>query len=683
MDIELELFEEQTNNTVIRFQNQPQNYSDDVSLYPVYADHGNHFYSIRIKAKEPMDQYKIEVFINNEKVEIKHKDQNKKEIRLGGNDRNVFELICAVTDIYVEITPKGEDMQQFYSPLLIVCVKNDKELNSLRNMLEYIYDKKETLLRNKKERQTAPETEGWNLNERMLSLSQEVEVLNWICKNYEDMFRQFMDNSVKKTVGQQQEDHFYKLKNIDINTIHHIVQHPQELQCINEPVGISVNNQYYIPEKTLLSRLEFTANIYENQIIVQFLNTLVAHVQKRTSSFAPKKSEEEQKKMKKQIQVEPKTGYHPMIGILTLYRELDSEFHKKVFSKILDRLQTLQKKYKGILVQTDSYLNQMPQPTNIFLEIYHYKVIYSDIVSWFSKSMGDKVDGEDFQFCSADRIYEYYCLIRMKQELAEICKEKSELELEPKSELCFSYIDAFCEELTKQKKYSSNHIKKIKDTAKTIYTQKVYKGEMYEDIANTFVFEKKEANGDKTLEITLYYQPVVFVEFPNVADVKDIKDIQFNGIALNRKSAGENHKSNRPYYTPDFIIKVIEKGMTEAHKAQYHIFDSKWSNYLSITERPSKAASRCKDVYKKYGEEIRICFQDEPNTKCWYTEVDSCWIMQGKEDQKKRESITGIREKPELVKGIPLNANTQGGIFKLMPQNDNKLNEILGDVVKK
>lgn len=170
--------------------------------------------------------------------------------------------------------------------------------------------------------------------------------------------------------------------------------------------------------------------------------------------------------------------------------------------------------YKSALSCDFFLLRRPPEPTPIFLEVYHYRNIFESINLWFG--FGDfSIPTKNLllHFSSADIIYEHYCLLVIYDIFISL---------------------GFKEIVEKRTAYKYEAI-----TPFYVNT----------DEENTFYFE----NGE--YELTLYYQPVVYSDFRR----------ETNDISLFR--------TDKSYFTPDFIIKK-----RTATETSYGIIDAKWRN---------------------------------------------------------------------------------------------------------
>lgn len=186
----------------------------------------------------------------------------------------------------------------------------------------------------------------------------------------------------------------------------------------------------------------------------------------------------------------------------------------------------------------------MPRKTNTFCEIKPYAQVFEIIVRWFRYGEYSlEKERLILQVKTLDKLFEYYCLLRLLKLLADNGYQKANVK-EPVFK--FDYVSA------------DEHYQNEKD------------------VANTYLL----SNGEVTA--TLYYQPVISaVQFEN--DLTLFK--------TTKPPAG-----NPDYYTPDFVLKFASSEDDE----EYAIFDAKFSSRANIKKHSLP------EVIRKYSCEISV-----------------------------------------------------------------------------
>lgn len=171
-------------------------------------------------------------------------------------------------------------------------------------------------------------------------------------------------------------------------------------------------------------------------------------------------------------------------------------------------------------------MTTFPRKTSAFCEIKPYAQVFEIIVRWFQYGEYSlEKERLILQVKTLDKLFEYYCLLRLLKLLADNGYQKANVR-----EPAFKYL----------------------------YTSADGHYQNEQDVANTYLLSNNH------VMVTLYYQPV-------------ISSVRFeNNLTLYRTT---KPPSGRPdYYTPDFVLKFSSSG----HDEEYVIFDAKFSSRLNI-----------------------------------------------------------------------------------------------------
>ena len=196
-----------------------------------------------------------------------------------------------------------------------------------------------------------------------------------------------------------------------------------------------------------------------------------------------------------------------------------------------------------------------PRKTNTFCEIKPYAQVFEIIVRWFRYGEYSlEKERLILQVKTLDKLFEYYCLLRLLKLLADNGYQKANVK-EPVFK--FDYVSA------------DEHYQNEKD------------------VANTYLL----SNGEVTA--TLYYQPV-------------ISAVQFeNDLTLFRTT--KPPAGNPDYYTPDFVLKFASSEDDE----EYAIFDAKFSSRANIKKHSLP------EVIRKYSCEISAASRSSAPKMVW------------------------------------------------------------------
>lgn len=429
--------------------------------------------------------------------------------KLKNNDRPFLTCFGAVR---IEML---HNQQYYYSESIAVMVSNTDINNNVMQMIEYIYENGEKYLY--EEHQHAMIASGTKPDD-VVSLEAKIRFLDKAAAVYHDAYPALKTNpyaKLKKTTGV---DTFDKLTGVSSDTLRYVTTHAEELTPANYDTGIRFNGQYYQPNRILIEKNTYSNDVYENRIIVGFLKTIVEDIRQDI----------------RQLHQYTARLRHPAAaaGYINSMIQIFSRNEKRI-NLYIARLQNLQTRYQklyyvysNLMGISPASVRSVPQFTAVFRSMASYRQLFEVIRQWFSIGSYD-LNQEDFllTFIASDKIYEYYCLVKM-----------------------LNYLD--------------DHMKR-QTADRYLYPQR-YPGDEEVRHANTFPFTNQQ--GDR---LTLYFQPVIYGQRSAV-----------NGIRLYRNTSTTSRSegsSTGNFYTPDYLIRFESGGQT-----RYLILDAKFSTSNNI-----------------------------------------------------------------------------------------------------
>lgn len=407
-------------------------------------------------------------------------------------DKRIFLNYFGYVSFTINIKTATGDYE-FYSNYLDVAVRDNISSELIRKMINYIAENSQKYLfkeeDNIKDFVNVEKSKNKNINT-------EISMLENILFEYENNFKFFKTNSKFKLVNNYVNDDFNKLKEINKQTIQHIISNPQNLETVNYSTGIIYNKMNLQPKKTLVNINEMSFDIYENQVILGFLKYIYQSVSSKITDVESKINDKQMYSIKAEYISSSSEIYKGINNILNKY--------KVQLLLIKTKVQELYFMYKQTLKCEEIHINNIPRPSSIFMEVQHYRKLYKVIKDWFESGNYDlRNEMMILTFSEASKIYEYYILFKMNKSIIER-----------------GYY------LKESKKFTY----KLKKNAK-------YENTRYE---NTFVFQNQNT------DLTLYYQPVIYLE-PVQHD---------NKISLFRNNDLSFEGGRGQYYTPDYVIKI-------------------------------------------------------------------------------------------------------------------------------
>lgn len=509
---EMTLVSQSGSSVVLKLNNEKKQYVVEEILGVHSKVYSDAIYFIRMNSSREMAD--IDVYVNGTFVATDYRDNT---IYFCGENRNVFAGIVGLAQISLFITYQEGDTEWLYSEYTSVLIKATDTNQSLDLMLKYVYENQEDIL----QRDVQVTGMGKQFNQTFDDFWSQIVLLEEIANVYENNYGYFKANCRYRLEKVEVVDRVEKLQEIDSKTIQYISQHPEYLK--NSVDGIKYGRQYFLPSKTLMMQKRITNDIYENQVVISFLE----HISGEVTLLA--------EKIKEYIRLlhtenEYENGY--IVSSYLLYVNAI-----ETLNEFISRISDLEKQFHKLVVSYAQILNvkrinmdKRPEPTAIFMNLPQYNRIYTCILRWFGKSGYDLVNEKAMlNFMNAPSIYEVYVLIKMINHIKE-----------------FGY--------------------KLKETKMVSYPKQkswVYVNENYN---NTYIFTNEDSR------ITLYYEPVIYDE--DRTNVNGISLYRNNSISLNRETDDERQGH---YYVPDYVIKYEAEG-----RERYLICDAKFSRKSKV-----------------------------------------------------------------------------------------------------
>ncbi|WP_250229698.1 hypothetical protein [Anaeropeptidivorans aminofermentans] len=470
------------------------------------------------EGEEPLES--IDFFINDFHINT--------EILLNGNivfkneeyGNRIFSSCYGFIQISMNLSSKNHKIN-LSSPYVAVMVRKGKQNNSVRRMVEYIYKHNEDLLYQDSVRPRNISDLSKNENKSMES---RIALLKEILYYYEEYYSYFKVNSRFKTDKQDTVDSFERLQFIADRTIKYLTQHPEQLVQVNYKSGIEFNGQYYQPQKTLMAKSIYVYDIYENQIVVGFLKTLILSIDEIRVAISNmiKGFPDDEKEI---------DGY--VLSSFYIYSSTKKtlSYYQEQLNALSDKYNILFNAYSYALKVTEVQVCDVPKPTAIFLSIPQYFQIYDCIILWFKMGIYDlKRERFMLSFLKGDILYECYVLSKL-----------------------YSYFKECGYELISSYQFPYSF------AGKTLY-QNV-------ECNNTFVFSYNEQI------VTLYYQPVIYSDSFQLSNGIEI----YRNTSISYENYIDKGEAKGVYYSPDYLIK-IEKGKD----IYYLISDAKFSTISTV-----------------------------------------------------------------------------------------------------
>lgn len=415
--------------------------------------------------------------------------------------------------------------QEFFTDFLLCMSKSWEDTVNIQKMLKELiaFDDSqvnEWIFNNSNQKTENSLYEGkWN-KRAYRSLGSYIQLVEQVVTCYKTNFAYFKTQG-KHTIKQSEVLVSYeKVKRVSRDNFNWIMKNADQLTNVSHMSGIQYRGKNYLPYHVRTDSNTKSLDVYENRIIICFLYTVLLNAEQIYSEF-DKDILNEERIIAKIHGGCPKEYCAPIITVKSLH----ISFCKTLLGqlrRLIDVLQNIYNKYFTLFNFQTVVIATLPRKTSTFCEIKPYMQVFELIVRWFQYGEYSlEKERLILQVKTLDKLFEYYCLLRLLKMLADNGYQKASVK-DPVFKFNYTAVDEH------------------------------YRNE--KDVANTYVL----SNG--YILATLYYQPV-------------ISSYCFeNGITLYRTT------TQKGYYTPDFILKFASSDQDE----EYVILDAKFSSRKSI-----------------------------------------------------------------------------------------------------
>lgn len=419
--------------------------------------------------------------------------------------------------------------KEYFTDFLLCVSKSKEDVSNIQNMLQELiaFDDSQVgeWVFSDAERGTSNSLyEGkWNKH-TYKSLNSYIQLLEQVIMCYRNNYGYFKMQGKHTLQQSSMLVPYEKVKKISRDGFNWIVQNTDQLADVPYMSGIQYERKSYLPYQIKTDTSQKSWDVYENRVTIGFLYTALLNAKQIFSEFDRDVLNEERIISKIHGNF-PKEYCAPIITI----KSLQVYFGRILLGKLnnsIDTLQNLYNQYKILFDIQITALTSLPRKTRTFCEINPYAQVFEIIVRWFQYGEYSlEKERLILQVKTLDKLFEYYCLLRLLKLLADNRYQKADIK-EPVLKYDYTSTDEY------------------------------YKNE--KDVANTYML----SNG--SVAVTLYYQPV-------------ISAVQFeNNLTLYRTTKPPSDKPD--YYTPDFVLKFSSSD----HNEEYIIFDAKFSSRANI-----------------------------------------------------------------------------------------------------
>ena len=420
---------------------------------------------------------------------------------------NIFAYHMGLVELEITLQKGEEPGETWYTDLLPVLIQPSQQQENLKAMVEYIYAHQAPLLRDKAPEGTGPDSRnGFQDFLSQLTLAEE------ILQVYEENYGYFKANCRHTLETAEVVDWTEKVQTVSPHTLQYLVRHPEYLR--EAPFGIQVGDKHYLPEKLLMTQDKMSRDVYENQVVLSFLQRMLYDIGEEGKEIRALVQgldlpEADREGYQLSSQVLYANAAHMLKGFLERCDEVE------------ERLQEMFVSYRQILPVTLLDASQMPEPTEPFFRVPQYYRIYLCIHQWYQNTCRHfPRERMLLNLYENTFVFEIYCLARLLQGLRQ---------------------EGFVLEECRRKVY-------------TLGSRNLYDHSGYQN-----VYRLERGNE----ELTLFFQPVLTDQPEQGPGAIHL----YRNTTYAFKPLEEGH-----YYTPDYLLR-----WKQGNRENYLILDAKYS----------------------------------------------------------------------------------------------------------
>lgn len=398
----------------------------------------------------------------------------------------LFAYYMGLVELEITLKRKNGEQETLYSEWLPVLISPSRQQKNLKSMLETIYAHQEVLLAAKGEQKASGEAAP------VQDFRSSLQLLEDILHIYEESYGFFKANCRSALAAKEVVDWTEKVQQVNARSLRYLVQHPEYLRQSVD--GISWAEKHYLPEKMLMPQHQISRDVYENQVVLGFLQRLL---------FDLEEMDKEIQSVLETLDLPERTRDGYLLSSYVLYENAQEKVRdfRKTCRELEEKARELLGLYTSILPVSPLDCRTQPEPTEPFFRTPQYRRIYWCIHRWY-KQTDRHFPRENMLLGLYENtfVYEVYVLVKL-----------------------LLWTRGLGYQLT--------------GASRQDYGRRDPRGAAYH---NVFEFAKKGES------LTLYFQPVL----------SDADEGEKTGIHLYRsttyayRALEEGH-----YYTPDYVLK--------------------------------------------------------------------------------------------------------------------------------
>ena len=421
-----------------------------------------------------------------------------------------------------------------------------------------------------------------------------LEQWNEILGLYERYLNFFRCRPYKKISSYQQKVDALLARSVGRSELEWLSKNPEVFCEIGEGFGCKLGGTNYTPVEVMTQKFYRSYDVDENRAVVAFLEHICKFISetKNDVKIAKDKLTDDRDKFQDLMINNKKNCFFPNLELLNF--ELD-----QISKPLLDRIEKIRVRAKCLL---EAYYSAMPKITKIDYSLPHRSKVFQEIKPYFyfheemrrwQRFDGCEAELQRFvvQAWEIPKLYEYYCLYRLLDELRG--QYDPDLSFGLKRFERFEYPD---------------------DPPIKRYANELYINNIYHFISKSLKNKKRDV-----VEITLYYQPVI----PN----DDLLGRGFDSKRIDLKRTKRTSEEGYNFFTPDYYLRICHKNADSENKENIEriVLDAKFSKLDPLRKYGTLVGCR-----NKYRNQTEVADGREGGRT-----IDHMYLLSGQLDEEK------------------------------------------------
>ena len=346
-------------------------------------------YSGKVKLdKKDKDVQKITVLLNESNIgNVRLEDTDMSEGTIQFNEQiagiaQPFLLQCDLVMLGLEIKYVDGSIRHLYSSYLLCASKNEDDNNNTENMLNelllYDNDKVNSWIFGNKEANDIQNglVEGAMRAKSYRSVTTYIQMLRQVSECYRKYYLYFKKSAKHNVIPIPKRIDYKQARKLGQRDINWLFKNLEQLFPVDIDTSIESGGINYLPLRIMTEHRQINFMVYENEIIMSFLKTIIGEAQQIFTEL--QRAIVTAEDIYNRLRITPPKGYFaPIITV----KQIQNKYLRTVQNDlkfIVSELRKIYQMYYGILPIKGEALSYLPRKTKVFQEIQAYSKMLLD-----------------------------------------------------------------------------------------------------------------------------------------------------------------------------------------------------------------------------------------------------------------------------------------------------------------